>query len=177
MPASYTARPETSEYAPSYETYVSKVREGDILQILSTQIKETLALLSDLSEEQASYRYAPDKWSIKEVVGHMGDSERIFAYRALRFSRNDATPIPGFEQESFTEAANFAERTLADLLDEFRIIRQDTLYLFKGMGADMMTRTGTASNFAVSVRAIAYIIAGHERHHVGILRERYLVDS
>ena len=176
MPASYTARPEASEYAPYYDTYVSKVPDGDILQLLTTQIDETLALLGNLSEEQAEYRYAPDKWTLKEVVGHMGDTERIFAYRALRFSRNDATPLPGFDQKPFNEASTFSERTLADLLAEFRAIRQTTIYLFKGMNENMMTRTGTASQAAISVRALAYLIAGHERHHVGILRERYLVE-
>lgn len=177
MPASYTARPEASEYAPYYDTYVSKVPNGDIIQLLSTQINETMALLGDLPEKQAEYRYAPDKWNVKEVIGHMSDTERVFAYRALRFSRNDATPIPGFEQESFTKAANFSERTLADLVDEFRTVRQSTIHLFTGMSEEMMTRTGTASQAAISVRALAYLIAGHERHHVGILQARYLVDS
>lgn len=174
MPASYTDRPEASEYAPYYETYVSKVPDGDIVHLLATQIDDTVALLRDLSDEQAAHRYAPNKWSVREVVGHMNDSERIFAYRALRFSRNDATPIPGFEQESFTAASNFEDRALNDLLAEFRSIRLDTVHLFTGMSDAMMTRQGTASNATVSVRAIAYIIAGHERHHVGLLRERYL---
>lgn len=177
MPASYTARPEASEYAPYYDTYVSKVPDGNILQVLSSQIDETMALLGTLSEEHADYRYAPGKWSIKEVIGHMSDTERVFAYRALRFSRNDTTPLPGFEQEPFTEAANFSDRTLTDLLDEFRTVRQSTIHLFTGMSEAMMMRTGTASQAAISVRALAYLIAGHERHHVGILRARYLVDS
>jgi hypothetical protein len=174
MPASYTIRPEASEYAPYYDTYVSKVPDGDVIQLLSTQIDETMALLGDMPEKQAEYRYAPDKWNVKEVIGHMNDTERVFAYRALRFSRNDTTPLPGFEQKPFTEAANFSDRTLADLLDEFRTIRQTTIYLFKGMNENMMTHTGTASQAAISVRALAYLIAGHERHHVGILRARYL---
>lgn len=177
MPASYTIRPEASEYAPYYGLYISKVPEGDVIHLLTTQIDETIALLGGLSDKQAAYRYAPGKWNLKEVVGHLCDTERIFAYRALRFSRNDATPIPGFDQDPFTEAANFSDRTLADLLDEFRAIRQATLHQFRGMSETMMTRTGTASGNPFSVRAVAFIIAGHERHHLGLIRKHYLVDS
>lgn len=174
MPASYAHPPAASEYAPYYSTYISKVPEGDIIAQLRTQIEETTALLADLTEEQAAYRYAPGKWSLKEVIGHLCDAERVFAYRALRFSRKDATPLPGFDQEPYIEAADFAARTLADLLAEFRAIRQASLHLFVPMSEAMMTRTGTASGFGFSVRALAYIIAGHEEHHKRLIRTHYL---
>lgn len=174
MPTSYTHFPEPSEYAPYYGTYISKVPQGDIIDQLRTQIDETTALLSDLANEQADYRYAPGKWSLKEVIGHLCDAERVFAYRALRFGRNDATPLPGFNQDPYIEAGNFSERTMADLLAEFTAIRQATLHLFVPMTEAMMIRTGTASNAPFSVRATAYIIAGHELHHLHIIRDRYL---
>ena len=166
--------PDSTEYAPHYGTYVSKVPEGDVLHILESQRTETQSMLRGLSDAQALHRYAPGKWSIKEVIGHVSDAERVFAYRALRFARNDQTPLASFEQETFTPAGKFDARSLRDLAAELDAVRGATLALFRGLDGEALVRRGTASGNEVSVRALAYIIAGHERHHVGILRERYL---
>jgi hypothetical protein len=168
------ARPAQNEYAEYYEKYTSKVPDGNIVEILENQIASTVNLLRGLSEEKALYRYAPDKWSIKEVLGHIIDAERIFAYRALRIARNDQTPLPGFEQDGYVPAGNFDARTLADLLDEFECVRRSTLYLFRNLSDEAWSRRGTASENEVSVRALAYITAGHELHHLSVVKEKYL---
>ncbi|HEX8457322.1 MAG TPA: DinB family protein [Pyrinomonadaceae bacterium] len=167
-------RPEETEYASYYGRYVSLVGDGDILSTLSEQLTATLALLGGVPEAQAGFRYEAGKWSIKELVGHIIDGERIFAYRALRFARNDRTPLPGFEQDDYIRNASFDACTLRALAAEFESVRRSTLFLFQHLDDAAWTRTGVASDNEVSVRAIAYIIAGHELHHTGILRERYL---
>ena len=174
MSSSLGVRPSTTEYASHYGQYVSLVPEGDIVQILNSQLEETLSLLGGISEDRAGYRYAPDKWSIKEVVGHVVDSERIFAYRVLRFARNDKAPIEGFEQDEFTRNSGFDDRTLADIVAEFEHVRRANLILFRSFGDEVLGRQGIASEAEVSVRALLYIIAGHERHHMGVLKARYL---
>jgi uncharacterized damage-inducible protein DinB len=170
-------RPEAAEYAPYYGKYISLVPERDVLVSLAQQLDETLALLASISEAQADYRYAPDKWSIKQLLGHLIDTERIFGYRALRFARNDDTPLSGFEQDEYVSHASFDEYALADLASEFEHVRRSNLLLFKHLSAEAWGRTGKASDSEVSVRALAYIIAGHELHHVEILRNRYLPSS
>ncbi len=167
-------KPEATEYAPYYESYISLVPQGDILTILQEQLDETLKLLRDIPESQAGFRYAPDKWSIKELVGHIIDGERIFAYRALRFARNDSTPLPGFEQDDYIQNASFDDCTLSDLADELESVRRSSLFLFKHLNQEAWLRKGTANESEASVRALAYILAGHELHHRTILRERYL---
>ena len=167
-------RPEATEYNPSYGNYVSLVRDGNILEVLSEQLDETLALLRSVPETRGGFRYAAGKWSVKELVGHMIDGERVFAYRALRFGRNDETPLPGFEQDDYIRNASFDACPLADLAAEFESVRRSTLFLFKHLDPGAWTRQGVASESKVSVRALAYIIAGHELHHRGILRDRYL---
>jgi hypothetical protein len=167
-------RPDATEYAPYYGTYVSKVGDGDLLKLLETQRTETQALLGGIPDARALHRYAPGKWSIKEVVGHIADAERIFSYRALRIARGDETPLPGFDENAYTPAGHFDARPLAELAAELDVVRRATLALLRGFPAEVWLRRGTASNHGVSVRALAYIIAGHERHHVMILRERYL---
>jgi hypothetical protein len=167
-------KPDPKEYAPYFEKYISLVPEGEIVVTLGKQIESTLSLIRGLSADQGDLRYAPGKWSVKEVIGHLIDAERIFAYRALRFARRDATPLPGFDENSFVDNAGFGSRSLADLAKEFEHTRKSNLYLFKSLDADSSLRLGTASDNKISVRAIAYIIAGHESHHVGILRSRYL---
>ena len=167
-------RPEVGEYAPYYEKYIALTREGDVIEILERQAAETLALLRGLSEEQGAARYEPGKWSVKEVVGHIIDGERVFAYRALRFARGDRTPLPGFEQDDYVRGGNFEARTFKDLIDEFEHVRRATVALLRPLGEEEWRRTGTASDNEVSVRALAHIIAGHEAHHMRILRERYL---
>jgi hypothetical protein len=167
-------RPDETEYVPYYGKYVSLVAGVDILSALSSQLPETLALLASVPESQGNFRYAPGKWSIKELVGHILDGERIFAYRALRFARNDKTPVPGFEQDDYIRNASFDAHPLQDLAAEFESVRRATIFLFRHLDADAWMRRGVASESEVSVRALAYMIAGHELHHVGILRDRYL---
>ncbi|MFN2597963.1 MAG: DinB family protein [Pyrinomonadaceae bacterium] len=174
MSATAPARPGTDEYAPYYEKYVSLVPAGGIVETLRRQSADTLALLRSLTEEQAASRYEPGKWSVKEVVGHICDGERVFAYRALRFARNDSTPLPGFDQDPYVAAGNFDARTIRDLADEFESVRAATLSLFASLDEEAWARRGAANDTPVSVRALAHIIAGHELHHVGILREKYL---
>lgn len=167
-------RPAKSEYVPFYEGYIALVPEGDVTATLETQMVETQALLRSLPASVATYRYAPNKWSVNELVGHLIDSERNFAFRALRFARNDPTPIPGFEQDDYVRNAAFDAHPLADLAAELEAVRQSTLLLFRHMDEAAWTRRGIANNAEVSVRALAYIIAGHERHHREILLARYL---
>lgn len=173
MSAHNIPKPKAGEYNPFFDTYISKMPECDVLALLQTQNNDTLALLRQTPETHADFRYAPGKWSIKEVVGHLCDTERIMAYRALRIARGDATPLPGFEQDDYVKAGSFDKRTLADLADEFQLIRQSTLALLRGFDEAAWERRGTSNNAPLSVRALVYIIAGHERHHVGTLREKY----
>ena len=174
MPHRLIPRPHADEYAPFYATYINAVPEGDLLRLLEDHAADLLGLLRTFGEARGGERYAPGKWSVKEVVGHMADTERVFAYRALRFARADATPLPGFEQNGYVEAAGFDRRTLADLAEEFADVRKATIKLLASFGEAALVRSGVASGYAMSVRAAAWALAGHERHHVGILRERYL---
>ncbi len=167
-------KPDTSEYLPYYGKYVSLVPDSDILTVLGKQIEETAGLLNSIPESRANFRYAPDKWSIKELVGHVIDTERIFAYRALRFARNDKTPLPGYEQDDYVSNASFDSCTLTDLASEIKSVRQATVFLFKHLDPNAWTRSGLANNGEASVRALAHIIAGHELHHREILRSKYL---
>ncbi|HEX9960929.1 MAG TPA: DinB family protein [Pyrinomonadaceae bacterium] len=168
------SRPEKNEYAEYYETYVSLVEETDIVSALQHQLSEMENLFAEITEEKGAYAYAEGKWSIKQLVGHMIDGERIFSYRALRISRSDLTPIEGFEQDGYIENANFNAAKLSDLLDEFALVRRANILLFKNLTAGAWSRTGTASDAEVSVRALAYIMVGHFRHHANVLKTRYL---
>jgi hypothetical protein len=170
-------RPDSTEYAPYYEKYISLVPGDNIVTTLSSQIEETLALLRVLSESQGELRYAPGKWSIKEVIGHLIDAERIFTYRALRMARSDQTPLPGFDENFYVETGNFGDRRIAELADEFHALRKSSVYFFRHLGEEAWARRGVASENEVSVRSIAHIIAGHELHHLGIIRTRYLSIS
>jgi hypothetical protein len=170
-------RPDSTEYAPYYEKYISLVPGDKIVTTLSSQIEDTLALLRGLSESQGELRYAPGKWSIKEVIGHLIDGERIFTYRALRMARNDRTPLPGFDENSYVENGNFGECRVAELADEFQAVRKSSIYIFRHLGQEAWGRRGVANDSEISVRAIAHIIAGHELHHLGIIRTRYLEIS
>ncbi|HEY0385798.1 MAG TPA: DinB family protein [Pyrinomonadaceae bacterium] len=168
------ARPASIEYAPYYGKYISLVPEGDVVVSLSRQLESTLAVLQEIPEERADTRYAEGKWSIKELLGHISDTERIFGYRALRFARNDQTPLSGFEQDGYVLNSNFGAYRLSELADEFAHVRRANLSLFRHLDREAWLRSGEASGAQVSVRALAYIIAGHEAHHIQILRERYL---
>ncbi|HEY3280269.1 MAG TPA: DinB family protein [Gemmatimonadales bacterium] len=166
-------RPQADEVPAHLVGYVGNIPESDPVTVLATQIDVTAELLRGLSETDALKRYAPGKWSIKEVVGHMADTERIMAYRALRIARGDQTPLPGFDENAYVPPAKFDAHPLAELISDLRVTRGATLALFRSFDADAWTRRGTASGKAVSVRALGYVIPGHERHHVEILKTRY----
>jgi uncharacterized damage-inducible protein DinB len=167
-------RPQTDEHLAYYGKYIEKVPDGDLISLLREQLMDTVALLKDVSPEKADYAYGPGKWTIKEVVGHIMDGERVFAYRALRFARNDHTDLPGFDENAWVPAANFGARTLGDLLEELQVVRASTIHFAKHLDDETLKRRGKANGAEVSVRALLYIIAGHERHHVALLKERYL---
>lgn len=167
-------KPAKSEFLPYYEKYIALVPDGDVISTLTSQMSDTQALLNGLPASVATYRYAPEKWSVNEVIGHLIDSERIFAGRALRFARNDPTPVPGFEQDDYVRNSTFDVYPLAELASELETVRQSTIFLFRHMDEEAWTRRGVANNAEVSVRALAYIIAGHELHHREVLRTRYL---
>ncbi|MEZ5424754.1 MAG: DinB family protein [Pyrinomonadaceae bacterium] len=167
-------RPAKTEHAPYYETYTSKVQGDDILAALKGQMSATLKTLAGISEEQSLFRYEQGKWSVKELLGHVIDTERIMAYRALRIARNDKTPIEGFDQDPYIENADFDSCSLKELAAEFALVRESNIFMFRHLAEEAWSRSGTASGYEVTVRALAYIIAGHELHHIGILQERYL---
>jgi hypothetical protein len=167
------ARPEAGEYAPHYEKYIALVPGRDILSALETQRLQMIQLFAARSERDGNFRYAPDKWTVKEVLGHLTDTERIFAYRAMRIARADQTPIEGFEQDDYVRNAAFNKRPLAELAEEFALVRSATIVLFRGLAGDAWLRRGVANKNEVTVRALAFVIAGHELHHRGILEERY----
>ncbi len=167
-------RPQPQEYASYAAGYVALVPGEDVLAALTNQLLETVALLSPLSEADGDLRYAPGKWSVKELVGHVCDAERVFAYRALHISRNDPTPLAGFEQDDYVRNGPFASCRLSELVEEFMHIRRATLSLFRSLDETAWLRRGVANQDEVSVRALAYIIAGHELHHRRILQEKYL---
>ena len=174
MPHLTLERPPANEYAPYQAGYVASVPNGDIFEILSRQGTEFPKFLQSFGEARGNDRYAPDKWTVKEMIGHINDTERVFSYRAMRFARGDETPLPSFEQDEYVPMGNFSARTLASLADEFVHLRAATLDLYYHLDADALARRGSASGFVVSVRAMAYVIAGHVAHHERILREKYL---
>ena len=170
-----STRPETDEYAPYYAKYLERVRADDIALTLEDSARETAALLrSDVARARADYRYAEGKWSVKEVIGHIADAERVFAYRMLRFARADETALPGFDENAYVPAGKFDARTLDDLLDEFLAVRNATLARVRGIPEAAWVRRGLASENVMSVRALAHVIPGHELHHRALLEQRYL---
>jgi len=167
-------RPSPDEYGTYYQTYISKVETGDIFQTLEDAKASVAAFFENLPAEKWGHRYAPGKWSIKEVLQHLIDGERVFAYRALRIARNDTTPLPGFDENLFAETCHADRRTPASLIAEYKAVREATVHLFNSLEEEDLDRIGTASNHPASPLAIAFIIAGHEQHHLGVIRERYL---
>lgn len=167
-------RPKPGEYNPYYDKYISLILGNDIVGTLSSQLPKTIALLSSLSDQAGEFRYAPGKWSLKEALGHVIDTERIMTYRALRIARGDRTPLAGFEQDDFVRQGPHSSVRLADLVEEFRNVRTATVSFFRNLGDDHWKRQGIANNDSITVRALAYIIAGHELHHRNIFEERYL---
>jgi hypothetical protein len=170
------SRPQSAEFAPFYANYVALVSEDDILSLLASQLEDALALLGGLPEATALTRHAPYTWSIKQVVGHLTDAEREFGHRAFRFSRNDPTPLPGFDDKVYVENAPFEACHFDDLLAEFEFVRRGNLALFRHLPSQSWQMTGTANGTPISVRALAFIIAGHARHHLNILRKRLGAD-
>ena len=168
------ARPDPSEYVQYFGTYVDKVPGGDILVLLREQVEETVNAVRGLTDQAALFRYAPGKWSVKEIIGHVSDTERIFVYRALCFARGEKQSLPGFDENQYVAGARFDDRPLSDHLAELREVRVSTLRFFAALNADELMRTGVANKNKYSVRAVPYIIAGHERHHLAVIKERYL---
>lgn len=166
--------PETSEYQSYYGKYISLVQGDDLTEILDHQLSDSLAMLCRIPEAQSLHRYEPGKWSIKEVLGHLIDSERVFTYRALRFARNDHTPLSGFDQDPYVSAGGFDDRPWSELVEEFEHVRRSTILFFRGLKPEAERSFGVANNAPITVRALGYVIAGHELHHMGILRERCL---
>ena len=166
-------RPESGEYAPYYDRYIALVDGTEILGTLESQRRQMLLLLSGRDDADGDFRYAPDKWTVKEVLGHVCDSERVFAYRALRISRDDRTPMEGFEQDDYVRNGPFAHCPLAEIIEDYIAVRRATLTLLRNLDEPAWTRRGVANKNDVSVRALAYIIAGHELHHRRILEEKY----
>jgi hypothetical protein len=171
------ARPQPGEYAPYYDRYICLVKGDDILDTLDQQRRQTMLLLSGRDDDDGDFRYAPEKWNAKEVLGHVCDTERIFAYRALRIARADATPVEGFEQDDYVRNGPFAQRPLADLVEDFIAVRRATLSLLRNLDEAAWGRRGIANKNEITVRALAYIIAGHELHHRRILVEKYFAAS
>lgn len=168
------ARPANDEFAPYYGAYINKVTEPDLVALLAAQKQTTADLLAGLSEPQAAHRYAPGKWTLREIIGHLSDAERIFGCRLLRIARGDQTPLPGFDENAYVPAAGFERRPLKAVAAEFASVRDATLTLLDGLTPDALALRGTASEKPISARALAYVIAGHEKHHLGVIKERYL---
>jgi DinB superfamily len=168
-----TSRPQTDEYSPYFGRYVAKVPAGDLVSILRDQIDDTRSLVAGLSDEASSFAYAPAKWSIREVIGHMSDTERVMAYRIMVAARGDNTPLPSFDENAWTPAGDFGSRSMESIWSEFEVVRAATVALLDGLPDAAWTRRGIASGHPFSVRAMACNIAGHERHHLDILKSRY----
>jgi len=173
MQALRLVRPAAEEYDEYYHRYVRMVPDGDITGTLARQVEQTVGPLRALDEAGAEHAYAAGKWTVKEVIGHLCDAERVFAHRALRFARGDQTPLPGFDENGYVPAGQFGAHTLGDLLNELTAVRAATVALFRHLPPEAWTRTGAANGVGVTVRALAWITAGHELHHRGLLEERY----
>ncbi len=166
-------RPSPEEYSSYYKGYIDTVSDNVIAE-LEHQINSFPSFLKELTEDMACVSYAEGKWTIKELVGHVIDTERIMACRALRIARNDSTPLPGFDENEYVANAHFADRTILSLAEEFAQLRRANMFLIKSLNDTEIQRMGTASGKTVSVRALIYILAGHVNHHKGIIEERYL---
>jgi len=173
MSKTVIGRPDPTEHAEFHSSYIDKVPGSDILTFLEEQLANGVATFRRIPEARGSFRYAPDKWTIKEVLGHIIDSERVFAYRALTFARGDQTPLPGFDQDPWALNANYSNLQLAEITDEFESVRRATILLFRHLDPAAWIRRGIANKCQLTPRAIAYMIAGHTQHHLDILNSRY----
>lgn len=169
-----TSQLSQTEFAPFYSTYISMVDEVDLVDELEISVHEFIKFIQNIPLDKYDYRYAEGKWTIKDIIQHIMDAERIFAYRALRIARNDKTPLASFEENDYADIAGANERSIRDLLTELAIVRQSTIALFKTLNEEVLQRVGIASGFEVSVRALGFIIIGHQKHHEKIFKERYL---
>lgn len=167
-------RPQPEEFVPFYNTYISKVPDGDVIELLEQLKESSYTLFSNLGDEKANYAYAEGKWTVKECLGHMIDTERVFAFRAFCFSR-EFTELPGFDQDVFVNNADFGSRSIQSLASEFKTTRESNLYFIKALNDEQLNRKGIASGNTATVRAMVYMIAGHELHHLGLFKERYLL--
>ena len=167
-------RPQETEYAAFYTNYVSLTKGSDLNKILDDNLSETNDFFNSISETNAEIKYAEGKWNTKEILQHLLDAERIFTYRALRFARNDATELAGFEENDYAREAETKHLKLGELIEEFIFVRQATKCLFRNFDEEKMTRIGTANKNKMSVRAIGFVIAGHTQHHINVVKERYL---
>ena len=169
-------RPKPDEYPSFYQNYVDNVKTNNIIKELTDQVLNIQAIISQIPEDKENYRYAEGKWSIKEIIGHIIDTERVLGYRAMRFARKDKTPLPGYDENWFVANANFQKQTLYSLGHEFAIVREANLALFKVWDEEAMSQMGVANNLDVSVRAILFMIAGHATHHINVIKTKYLLD-
>ena len=171
---STATRPDASEHVPYYGKYIALVPEDHAIQALESQIADALALLRTIPESKGDHRYGPDKWTIKEVIGHMADTERVMQYRALGIARGDQTSFPPFEQDDYAKTSGHGERTWSSLLDEFKAVRQSSIHLFRHLDEASLDRVGSVNQNPTTARAVGYVIVGHERHHLAILKEKYV---
>lgn len=174
MPSYKAIRPPADEFPPSYADYVREAPDGDVIRTLRTGAKATLALLKGIDEARAAHRYAPGKWTIREVVAHLADAERVFSYRLLTFARGDHGPLPGFDEDAWVPEQQAERQKFKRVLDDFKAVRAATVTLLKTLPRQAWTRRGVSNNNSISVRALAWAIAGHEEHHRRVLVERYL---
>lgn len=169
-----TGRPEANEFAAYYSIYIDRIASDNIVSVLANQLAETVNFLQAISEEQSLYRYAPDKWSMRQLLNHVNDTERVFLFRAFWFARGFSDELPGYDQEVAAAAANADEFSWASHSEDFRAVRESTLTFFRNLPGDAWSRSGIASGNRVTVRALAYILAGHVSHHLAVLQEKYL---
>jgi hypothetical protein len=169
-----TVRPEATEYGEAYAGYISKVPGADVLTFLEQQLDSIGPLIRSIDESKGNFRYEPGKWSTKEVLGHLIDSERVFSYRALVFARNDTHALPGFDQDPWIEHANYSNLSISDIASEFEAVRRSTIFLLRHLDRSAWERKGIANNKPMSARAAAFVIGGHTQHHLDVLRSRYL---
>jgi hypothetical protein len=167
-------RPKRDEHIEYYSTYIDKVPDGDIVDTLTRQLPEVIAFLRSIPEDKHDHAYAPGKWTIRQIVGHLSDGERVFQYRAFRFSRADTTPVPGFDENLYVDNAPFANVSMADLIAEFEDLRRASIHLYSNLDEAALSRRGSANGHEISVRAIGFILAGHVTHHEGVIRSKYL---
>ena len=167
-------RPEEGEYLPYYQGYVDQTSSKDFLQELKNAQPKTVAFLRKLPAEKWDYRYAPEKWTIKEVIVHLMDTERVFAYRAMRVARNDKTPLPGFDENEYVPNSDAKNRTPESIIEEYQALRTSSIHLFQHFSKEQLDRLGMASGYPISTLALGFIMAGHELHHIKIIKERYL---